>query len=71
MAELTREAAQAGAEWIAFPETRIPGYPAWLDMSRDAALWDRAPVKAVFGRIAHNSVAVAGPTFDNSYPHRK
>jgi predicted amidohydrolase len=66
--ELTRdkalEAARAGAELIVFPETWIPGYPAWLDMSRDAALWDHAPVKAVFGRIAENSVAIPGPALD-------
>ena len=67
--ELTRvkaaEAAAAGAELIVFPETWIPGYPAWLDVCRDAALWDHAPVKAVFGRIAQNSVAVPGPAFDH------
>ncbi|MDP9315519.1 MAG: carbon-nitrogen hydrolase family protein [Chloroflexota bacterium] len=62
-AELAREAAQAGAELIVFPETWIPGYPAWLDVSRDAALWDHAPVKAVFGRIADNSIAVPGAAF--------
>ena len=65
--ELTRakasEAAAAGAELIVFPETWIPGYPAWLDVCRDAALWDHAPVKAVFARIAENSVAVPGPAF--------
>jgi predicted amidohydrolase len=66
--ELTRqkalEAAAAGAELIVFPETWIPGYPAWLDSSRDAALWDHAPVKAVFGRIAENSVTIPGPALD-------
>nr|WP_294167201.1 carbon-nitrogen hydrolase family protein [uncultured Sphingomonas sp.] len=67
--ELTRakaaEAAAAGAELIVFPETWIPGYPAWLDVCRDAGLWDHAPVKAIFGRIAENSVAVPGPAFDH------
>jgi predicted amidohydrolase len=66
--ELTRatavEAARQGAELIVFPETWIPGYPAWLDNSRDAALWDHAPVKAVFARIAENSVAIPGPALD-------
>lgn len=66
--ELTRdkalEASAAGAELIAFPETWIPGYPAWLDHSRDAALWDHPPVKALFARIAENSVAIPGPAFD-------
>lgn len=67
--ELTREkaleAAGLGAELIVFPETWIPGYPAWLDLCRDAALWDHAPVKAVFARIAENSVAIPGPGLDH------
>ncbi|CAN5576672.1 carbon-nitrogen hydrolase family protein [soil metagenome] len=64
-AELAREAARSGAELIVFPETWLPGYPAWLDVCRDAALWDHAPVKAVFARIAENSVAVPGPALDS------
>jgi len=59
-AALVGEATRAGAELIVFPETWIPGYPAWLDVCRDAALWDHPPVKAVFGRMAENSVAVPG-----------
>ncbi len=63
-AKLAREAATAGAQLIVFPETWIPGYPAWLDVSRDAALWDHPPVKAVYARIAANSIVVPGTTFD-------
>ena len=67
--ELTRtkalEASAAGAELIVFPETWVPGYPAWLDNCRDAALWDHAPVMAVFARIAQNSVAIPGPALDH------
>ncbi len=63
--ELAREAANSGAELIVFPETWLPGYPAWLDVCRDAALWNHAPVKAVFARIAENSVAVPGPALDS------
>jgi predicted amidohydrolase len=66
--DLTRdkalEAAALGAELIVFPETWIPGYPAWLDTCRDAALWDHAPTKKVFARIAENSVAIPGPAFE-------
>ena len=57
-AELTREAAAQGATLVVFPETWLPGYPAWLDVCRDAALWNHAPVKAVFRRLAEESVAV-------------
>ncbi|CAN5649868.1 carbon-nitrogen hydrolase family protein [soil metagenome] len=64
-AELAREAANSGAELIVFPETWLPGYPAWLDVCRDAALWNHAPVKAVFARIAENSVAIPGPALDS------
>lgn len=63
--ELARTAAKAGAELIVFPETWLPGYPAWLDVCRDAALWNHAPVKAVFARIAENSVAIPGPALDS------
>ncbi|HWH22804.1 MAG TPA: carbon-nitrogen hydrolase family protein [Allosphingosinicella sp.] len=67
--ELTRqmamEASAKGAELIVFPETWIPGYPAWLDLCRDAGLWDHAPVKAVYARIAENSVAIPGPALDH------
>jgi nitrilase len=63
--ELAREAAASGAELIVFPETWLPGYPAWLDVCRDAGLWDHAPVKAVFARMADNSVAVPSPAFDS------
>ena len=58
---LAKEAALAGAQLVVFPETWLPGYPAWLDHCRDAALWDHAPVKAVYARLAEESVTVPGP----------
>jgi predicted amidohydrolase len=59
-ATLVREAAAHGARLVAFPETWLPGYPIWLDVSRDVALWDHPPVKAVYRRMAENSVVVPG-----------
>ncbi len=56
--ERVREAVAQGATLVAFPETWLPGYPVWLDVCRDAAIWDYAPVKAVFRRLAEQSVAV-------------
>jgi len=58
--ELSLRAASAGAEIIVFPETWLPGYPAWLDVCRDAGLWNHEPVKLVFERHAAESVDVAG-----------
>lgn len=62
--ELALEAADQGAGLIVFPETWLPGYPAWLDNCRDAALWDHEQVKQIFRRIAENSVAIPGPSLD-------
>jgi len=53
-------AAAAGCAMVVFGETWIPGYPAWLDHCPGAALWDHAPTKAVFSRLADESVDVTG-----------
>jgi predicted amidohydrolase len=58
---LISKAALAGARVIAFPETWLPGYPAWLDCCRDVALWDYKPVKEVFATLMANSVVIPGP----------
>jgi len=58
---LIREAGNAGAGLVVFPETWLPGYPVWLDVCRDVALWDHDPVKRVFRRMAEQSVVVPGP----------
>ncbi|HSH46953.1 MAG TPA: nitrilase-related carbon-nitrogen hydrolase, partial [Longimicrobiales bacterium] len=62
--ELTRAARREGAELVVFPETWLPGYPTWIDYCRDAGLWDHAPVKAVYARLADNSVSVPGEAAD-------
>jgi len=38
--EVVRDAASQGAALIAFGETWLPGYPAWLDIYPGAALWN-------------------------------
>lgn len=60
----TREAAEAGAQLVAFGETVLPGYPAWLDVCRDVGLWDHPPVKAAHRAMAANAVVIPGPAAD-------
>lgn len=55
-----RNAAVQGASLLAFPETWLPGYPAWLDVCPGAALWDHAPTKAAFRRMHDAAVTVPG-----------
>lgn len=52
---LIGEAAANGAQLVAFPETWIPGYPAWIF---GAAGWDDPAQKRVFGRLNANAVEV-------------
>jgi nitrilase len=58
---LIAEAAAGGAALVAFPETWIPGYPAWIF---GAAGWDDTAQKRVFGRLNANAVEVPGPAVD-------
>ena len=58
---LIAEAAEQGAQLVAFPETWIPGYPAWIF---GAAGWDDAAQKRVFGRLNANAVEVPGSAVD-------
>jgi nitrilase len=57
-------AADEGADLLVFPETWLPGYPAWLDTSPSAALWDHAGAKEVFARLMRNSVEIPGPAVE-------
>jgi predicted amidohydrolase len=59
-ADLLADAAAMGATLVAFPETWLPGYPAWLDVSPNAAIWDHAAAKAAYRRMADEAVTVPG-----------
>src|SRR5258708_37121686 len=52
---IMREAAKAGAELVAFPETYIPAFPVW------AALWAPIDNHDFFFRMAEQSVLADGP----------
>lgn len=56
------EAAGAGARLVVFPETWIPGYPAWIF---SAAGWDDAGAKKAFGRLQRNAVEVPSAATDS------
>lgn len=55
---LAKNAKQQGADLIVFPETWLPGYPAFLDYCPGVCLWDDPAMKKVFARLRKNSVEV-------------
>ena len=57
---LMQQAVAEKAQLVAFGETWLPGYPAWLDVCPNAALWDNFAAKEVFARLRANSVTVPG-----------
>ena len=63
VAELTAEAAAAGAQLVVFPETYVPAYPssAW---AKAFAGWADPRAKAAFALLARESVEVPGPDAD-------
>src|SRR5260370_1333908 len=58
--DLIGQVAKRGAHLIAFGETWLPGYPAWLDVCPGAALWENGFAKDVFARLRSNSIVVPG-----------
>jgi nitrilase len=57
------EAAANGAQLVAFPETFVPGYPAWVDFS-DASTFNDPAQKAAFSIYLDNAVDVAAGHLD-------
>jgi predicted amidohydrolase len=55
------EAAAHGARVVAFPETWVTGYPAWIF---GAAGWEDARAKRAYARFLEHAVVVPGPATD-------
>ena len=62
--DIIKQSSEKGAQMVAFGETWLSGYPAWLDLCPSAALWDHRGAKEVFARMRKNSVAVPGEEVD-------
>src|SRR5258708_37378014 len=61
--QIVQDAKKRSAELVAFGETWLPGYPAWLDVCPNVALWEHLPTKQVFARLRQHSVTIPGPEF--------
>ena len=59
--QIIQDSKKRGAELVAFGETWLPGYPAWLDVCPNVGLWEHLPTKQVFARLRQNSVTIPGP----------
>jgi len=58
---LISEAADAGAQIIAFPETWVPGYPLWI---YGAASWGDERAKRGYARLLAESLEIPSPATD-------
>lgn len=58
------EAAEGGATLVAFPETYVPGYPAWADFTH-ASFFDHPDQKAAWAQYLDQAVDVARGDLDD------
>ncbi len=63
LAERTREAAEAGADLVVFPEAFVPAYPSAV-WAKALAGWEDPRAKAAFALLAREAVAVPGEAAD-------
>jgi predicted amidohydrolase len=61
---LIARAARRGADIVAFGETWLSGYPAWLDVSPGAALWGNQATKRLYASTLAGALPVPGEECD-------
>ncbi len=62
--EFIGRAAGEGARLVVFGETWLGGYPVWLDVCPDIALWGDPAMQEAFAELRRSSIAVPGPESD-------
>lgn len=59
----TKEAVKNGASLVVFPETWLPGYPIWVDVSGEVAKWGSKPAAALYRLVLENGLVIPSPAF--------
>lgn len=54
--DLIAKASNEGADLIVFGESWFSGYPIWIDICKDVAIWDHPSVKKVWADTYNNSI---------------
>jgi predicted amidohydrolase len=62
--DLIAQASKERADLIVFGESWFSGYPIWLDICKDVAIWDQPSVKKVWADTYNNSIDMAKDHLD-------
>jgi len=54
--DLISDAKSGGADLVVFGESWLCGYPVWLDICKDVALWDHEPVKEIWADTYRSAI---------------
>ncbi|MDG2449699.1 MAG: nitrilase-related carbon-nitrogen hydrolase [Saprospiraceae bacterium] len=57
--DLIEIASNTGADLIVFGETWLCGYPVWLDICSNVAIWDHEPVKTVWSEMYNSAIDIS------------
>jgi len=61
MLESIHESAENGAKIVAFGESWLCGYPAWIDYCSGVAQWDNSDVKLAWSEMYQNAISLHSP----------